>query len=181
MDTLWPKQSAPADDGSTPRFNSISQGPRRLSLGMRFQMRLMPVFLVAFLIAGCTPNWQCASAPDVRGPNSLANVHSFIATNGPNTYTNEANLDWEDFEPKVYISGLPWKKWNAKRFQARTSDGILYVLIGDAFHHDYYGVAYNPSTNHFPRWIRFKPVGDHWYVWLEPEFLDTSVTTGSYE
>lgn len=108
---------------------------------------------------------------------------SFVATNGWDAYA-ETNytIFWEDLEPKYYISELPWKQWSGQHFQALTRAGILYVLLGDAFHHDYYGVAYNPNTNRFPEWIRgFKPIGDHWYVWVQPEFWYSDKTDGRYE
>ncbi len=138
---------------------------------------------IAILLVGCTPKWRRTPRPDIKGSNALASVSSFIATNGWDMFTNkEETLDWEDLEPKTYITGLPWKKWSGKQFQAKTSGGILYVLLGDEFHHDYYGIAYNPTTNHFPQYVRrFRPVGDHWYVWAQPEFWYTDTTEGRYE
>jgi hypothetical protein len=41
----------------------------------------------------------------------------------------------------------------------------------EEWHHDFTGVAYNPNTNTFCSPIAgFKPVGQHWYVWAQPEF-----------
>lgn len=144
--------------------------------------RLALPCITALRLAGCTPEWRKTPGPDIHGTNALASVRSFIATNGWNTYATNVDIFWEDWEPKRYISELPWKTWSGKSFQATTSEGVLYVLLGDAFHHDYYGVAYNPNTNHFPEWIRgFRPVGDHWYVWSQPEFWYTAKTDGRYE
>ena len=146
-------------------------------------MKIFALLLVAMTFVGCTPTWKKTPAPDIHGTNSLASAMSFITTNGWNTYA-ETNYDifWEDLEPKFYISDLPWKKWSGQRFQALNREGILYVLLGDEFHHDYYGVAYNPNTNHFPEWIReFKPIGSHWYAWAQPEFWDSATTRGRYE
>jgi hypothetical protein len=59
-----------------------------------------------------------------------------------------------------------------RQYQALTRDGILYVLTEEGWHHEYGGVAYNPHTNRFPWTVRcFKPVGAHWYVWWQPEFM----------
>jgi hypothetical protein len=139
--------------------------------------------VVAISLMGCKRTWEKAPAPDILGTNGLASVISFVATNGWDSYggTNDT-VFWEYMEPNFYISDLPWKKWKGQRFQALTQDGILYVLRGDQFSHDYYGVAYNPNTNQFPRHIRsFKPIGDHWYVWAQPEFWDSATTDGRYE
>ncbi len=144
----------------------------------RLALALMPLFLF-----GCTRTWERVSAPDISGSNALASVSRFIATNSWNTYA-ETNFDifWEDLEPKRYISDLPWKAWSGQSFQAYSREGILYVLRGDAFHHDYFGVAFNPNTNHFPDWIRsFKPIGHHWYAWAQPEFWYSGTTRGRYE
>jgi hypothetical protein len=123
------------------------------------------------------------SAPDVQGSNALASVSSFTATNGWDMYTNKSYcITWEDLEPKFYISGVPWKAWSGKQLQAVTSDGILLVLLGDEFHHDYYGIAYNPKTNRFDQCVRsFKPIGNHWYVWRQPEFWASTPVDGRYE
>ena len=145
--------------------------------------RLLAFLLVVTTFIGCTPTWQKTSRPDIPGTNGLASVMSIVATNGWNTFsdTNEF-IFWQETQPTFYISNLPWTKWRGQQFQSLTKDGILYVLLGDAFHGDYYGVAYNPNANHFPEWIRgFKPIGDHWYVWAQPEFWSTATTHGSYE
>ena len=146
-------------------------------------MKCLTFLCAAFLLFGCEPKWTRTRPPDIKGSNALASVSHFIATNGWDMFTNkEETIYWEDLEPRLYITGLPWKKWSGKQFQAKTSGGILYVLLGDEFHHDYYGLGYNPTTNHFPEYIRwFRPVGDHWYVWSQPEFWYSATTDGHYE
>jgi hypothetical protein len=141
------------------------------------------ILCVAILFVGCDPKWTRTPGPDIKSSNAMASVSGFIATNGWDMFTNKKEtLDWEDLDPKVYITGLPWKAWSEKKFQAKTSGSILYVLLGDEFHHDYYGVAYNPTTNHFPEYVRwFRPIGDHWYVWSQPEFWYGATTDGRYE
>jgi hypothetical protein len=156
---------------------------KRFLYYVRCNMKLIAFSLVAMIFAGCTPTWQKTSGPDIQGTNGLASVMSFVATHGWNMHS-ETNkyIFWEESEPTFYIADLPWKKWRGQRFQALTKQGILYVLVGDEFHNDYYGVAYNPNTNHFPEWIRgFEPIGDHWYVWEQPEFWYTTITDGRYE
>ncbi len=146
-------------------------------------MSRIAIFLTTLAVVGCTPKWEKTKRPDITGSNAFASVVSFAATNGWNSYS-ETNkfIFWAEEEPAHYISGLPWKQLNKQSFPALTSGGILYVLQGDLFHHDYYGVAYNPNTNRFPEWIRrFKPIGDHWYVWAQPEFWATATTQGRYE
>jgi hypothetical protein len=149
-------------------------------------MTRVGILLTMLSLVGCTPTWEKTKAPDITGTNALASVFSFVATNGWDSYS-ETNtyIFWteeEDGKQPHYISGLPWKRLHDQRFWALTSGGILYVLLGDEFHHDYYGVAYNPTTNHFPEWIRgFKPIGGHWYVWAQPEFWSTATTDGHYE
>jgi hypothetical protein len=151
---------------------------------VKSKMKCFAIVLMALLLVGCTKTWEKVSAPDIHGSNALASVFSFIATNGWDTHARQTNdlIFWADEERRLYISGLPWKKWSGQSFPALTSRGILYVLLGDAFHGDYYGVAYNPNTNHFPEWIRgFKPIGGHWYVWAQPEFWYSAKTDGRYE
>jgi hypothetical protein len=98
-------------------------------------------------------------------------VERFTATNGWNMYTNQGGVLWESLDTNCVIGGLPWKRWSGQQFQALTRNGILFVLLDPGWHHDYSGVAYNPQTNRFPECIRgFKPIGDHWYVWMQPEF-----------
>jgi hypothetical protein len=146
-------------------------------------MTRVAILLTMFSIVGCTPTWEKAKAPDIIGTNALASVFSFVATNGWDSYS-ETNtyIFWTEDEPEHYISGLPWKRLHDQTFPALTSSGILYVLLGDEFHHDYFGVAYNPNTNHFPEWIRgFKPIGGHWYVWAQPEFWYSEKTDGRYK
>lgn len=135
-------------------------------------MRALALLTVAMLLTGCgQADWEKISAPDIRGSAALASVESFVATNGWNMYTNGGGVLWEYEEHPQYITGLPWSAFATNRFQATTRDGILYVMLDPGWHHDYSGVAYNPHTNRFPDCIRgFKPIGEHWYVWCQPEF-----------
>lgn len=96
-------------------------------------------------------------------------VESFIATNGWNMHTGALVFTY-GFDKPLPIRGLPWRSLKAKQFPALTHDGIFYVIL-DGWHHDCNGVAYNPKTNRFPPEIAgFRPIGDHWYVWAQPEF-----------
>jgi hypothetical protein len=116
--------------------------------------------------------WDDTPSPNIRGTNALAGVSAFIATYGWNSSTNDEDLDrWEDLQPH-YIRDLPWTQYKGRKFQALTYDGILYVLSNPGWHHDYGGVAYNPTTNRFPALMLngFKPIGGHWYVWCSLEF-----------
>jgi hypothetical protein len=138
--------------------------------------------LLQLLFVGCS-KWAQTGAPDITGANALESVNKFVATNGWNSYSEtNTSIFWAEAEPSHYITGLPWKHLTSQQFPALTSNGILYVLLADEFHADYIGLAYNPHTNHFPEWIRkFQPVGNHWYVWAQPEFWATSSTDGKYE
>ena len=98
----------------------------------------------------------------------MAAVEAFIATNGWNMQTNGSPF-WEG--RSKMIRGLPWRSMSRQEFVAVTEGGILYVLSNPGSHHDCAGVAYNPLTNRFAPTIRgFKPIGGHWYVWIQPEF-----------
>ena len=97
-------------------------------------------------------------------------VESFVATNGWNMQSNgppfeTAGRHWQ------MIRGLPWRSLRDREFRVLTQNGILYDLSNPGWHHDSAGVAYNPQTNRFGPTIRgFKPIGEHWYVWFQPEF-----------
>lgn len=128
------------------------------------------------LLAGCSRHWDALSAPDIQGTNAMAVVERFIATNGWNMQSNgppfeTAGKHWQ------LLDGLPWKSLHGRAFPALTQNGILYVLSHPGWHHDSAGLAYNPQTNRFGPTIRgFKPVGGHWYVWLQPEFQSETFT-----
>jgi hypothetical protein len=133
--------------------------------------RCLVVLAVAILMVGCN-RWDSKPGHFVRGTNAVAGVSAFIASYGWNSSTNDEDLDrWEDLKPH-YIHDLPWSKLRDQQFQALTHDGILYVLSNPGWHHDYGGVAYNPTTNRFPEVMLngFKPIGGHWYVWCSLEF-----------
>jgi hypothetical protein len=146
-------------------------------------VKRIAIFLTMISLVGCKPTWEKTRAPDITGSNALASVLGFVGTNGWESYSKtNTYIFWTKDEPAHYISGLPWKQLNSQCFPALTSGGVLYVLLGDEFHHDYFGVAYNPNTNHFSEWIReFRPIGNHWYVWAQPEFWATATTDGHYE
>jgi len=131
----------------------------------------LSVFLLCAL-AGCGPQaWERIPPPDIQHPAALASVEHFTVTNGWNMYTNQGGVQWEELDTNCVIGGLPWTRWRGQKFQALTRNGILFVLLDPGWHHDYSGVAYNPHTNHFPECIRgFKPISEHWYVWMQPEF-----------
>lgn len=145
---------------------------KRILLGLGLFVILVSV--ASFLYFGLyNPNhWDhVVSSPNITGPEAMAGVSKFIAAYGWNMSTNEDDLwSWEDLNP-CYIHDLPWKKYKDQQFQALTCNGILYVLSNPGWHHDYAGVAYNPTTNQFPaRMDGFKPIGGHWYVWCNLEF-----------
>jgi len=128
--------------------------------------------LIALVLqVGCTPSWERVPSPDVKGAAGLASISNFVAVHGWTMYTNEGGIWWEELDTNITIGGLPWVELATNRYQALTREGILFILLDSTGHHDYSGVAYNPHTNYFPESIRgFKPIGDHWYVWGQPEF-----------
>src|SRR5262245_37100162 len=136
----------------------------------RFLPKVNQLLALALVLTGCgQTDWKKVSPPDIQGASALASVDRFIATNGWNMYTNSGAVLWEYEERPKYITGLPWTAFSTNQFRAISRDGILYVLFDSGFHHDYSGVAYNPHTNRFPDCVRgFKPIGGHWYVWLQP-------------
>jgi hypothetical protein len=94
-------------------------------------------------------------------------VNSFVLTNGWNMQTG--TLGRLAFTKMKGIRGLPWKEIHDREFRAVTHNGILYVKL-KGWHYNDSGVAYNPNTNSFARSITgFKPLGNHWYVWAQPE------------
>ncbi len=122
--------------------------------------------------------WDEVPAPTVTGSNALAAVQAFISTNGWNMETNGLRVvDGSDrLKP---IRSLPWEAIKDREFNAVTYKGVLYVLL-KGWHHNLSGVAYNPQTNTFAPDIRgFKPIGEHWYAWAQPE--DPITLTKQYE
>ncbi len=129
---------------------------------------VLALLTVLVLLSGCG-GWDAMSPPDIHGTNALASVQAFVATNGWNMQTSgppfEANVS------PGQLSGIPWKKFTGQQLPALTQGGILYVVTERGFHHDLIGVAFNPQTNRFGPTIRgFRPLGEHWYVWTQPEF-----------
>jgi hypothetical protein len=125
--------------------------------------------LWCFLMFGGGGSWQERSAPDIRGPRAMIGVEDFVATNGWNMHTEGLLFSYGLVKTQP-IRGLPWKSLQKHEYSAVTHEGILYIIT-DGWHHDCNGLAFNPKTNHFPRSIMgFKPIGDHWYVWAQPEF-----------
>lgn len=149
---------------------------RRILLG--FALPLMLVSIVSFLYFGLyNPNhWDHVPAPNITGTGAMAGVSEFIAEHGWNMSTNVDDLwQWEDLKPN-YIRNLPWTRYKNQQIQALTYNGILYVLSDPGWHHDYAGVAYDPTTNEFPAIMDgFKPIGGHWYVWCILEFHPTDL------
>ena len=130
------------------------------------------LFIAAILVGCGRPATWKMSGPNVHGSNSLASVSAFVETNGWNMCTNEGGIFWEDLNTNWVIHGLPWTTLTNSHYPALTRGGILYVLTEEGWYHEYGGVAYNPHTNPFPRAVRFfKPVGEHWYLWWQPEAM----------
>jgi hypothetical protein len=122
--------------------------------------------------------WEQIPPPDLRGTNDPGAVHAFVRTHGWNMHTGFVALGWGFVETQP-IKGLPWKEIEHREFQAVTANGILYVIL-DGFAHNCLGVAYNPKTNRFDSaMVGFKPIGDHWYAWRQPE--DPMTLTQQYE
>ncbi len=121
-------------------------------------------------VCGCgNGTWQARSAPDIRGPSAMSAVMQFVATNGWSMHTGGVLFTYGGIKT-LPLKGLPWKDLVSRELPAVTDGGILYVPT-EWWHHDCNGVAYNPNTNRFPDWLAgFKPIGDHWYVWGQPEF-----------
>jgi hypothetical protein len=137
----------------------------------KFVAHCFAILTLASLMVGCN-RWDSKPGHYIKGTNALAGVSTFIANYGLNSSTNDEDLGrWEDLQPH-YIQDLPWSKLKNQQFQALTQNGILYVLSNPGWHHDYGGIAYNPTTNKFPELMLngFKPIGDHWYVWCNLEF-----------
>ena len=112
--------------------------------------------------------WDEVPPPTITDSNAMKGVDEFITTNGWNMYTNGYVFALNINKPKT-IRDLPWQAIHDREFPALTDQGILYVEFG-GFGGGCNGVAYNPKTNSFAWGIRgFKPVGQHWYVWLAPE------------
>lgn len=114
-------------------------------------------------------HWDEVPPPTITGSNALDYIAAFIATNGWDLETN-AGLIVDGTERMKPLRGLPWAVIQNREFPAVTHGGILYVMF-NGWHHDCNGVAYNPNTNAFAPGIRgFKHIGQHWYVWAQPEF-----------
>jgi hypothetical protein len=117
-------------------------------------------------------SWDEIPAPTLTGPKSMVAVQGFIKKYGWNMATNDIFGEMSHRScrnPMKPIRGLPWQAIKKREFQAVTSEGVFYVLLsGWAFNLS--GVAYNPKTNHFSSRIDgFKPIGQHWYVWIAPD------------
>lgn len=143
--------------------------PQPTSSSSLHRAALLRFVIASVLLAGCGGGrWDSISPPDIKTPVALAAVEAFVATNGWNM--QPIGPVFEGGAGRM-IRGLPWKKLKAGEFPALSQGGVLYVLTNPGWHHDSAGVAYNPQTNNFGPNIRgFKPIGDHWYVWIQPEF-----------
>jgi len=131
--------------------------PKRLALAMEQRGQASPPFGLY---------WELTSPPKLDTPDAMASVAAFVATNGWHMQTNEA-LWFHQAELAKPISGLPWPELQTNRLEAATRDGILYVRL-HTWAGETSGVAYNPQTNRFPpSVVGFKPLGGHWYTWLE--------------
>jgi hypothetical protein len=115
-------------------------------------------------------HWDEVPAPTSTGSNAMAAVQEFVAANGWNMETNRS-LFFDDPYHSDHIKpirGLPWKAIKDREFDALTHQGVLYVLLS-GWHHNLNGIAYNPNTNTFAYVSGFQPIGQHWYVWAQPE------------
>jgi hypothetical protein len=114
-------------------------------------------------------HWDEVPPPTITDSNAVMSVTAFIAVSGWNMETN-AELVVDGTERMKPIRNLPWVVIHSREFPAVTHNGVLYVMFG-GWHHDCNGVAYNPNTNAFAPGIQgFKHIGQHWYVWAQPEF-----------
>lgn len=113
-------------------------------------------------------HWDEVPAPTITGSTALEAVSNFIAANGWNMETNQNPVFTMGATLKP-IHGLPWTVIQNRDFEAMTHGGVLYVVFSCS-HHNCNGVAYNPNTNSFAPVIQgFKPIGQHWYVWAQPD------------
>jgi hypothetical protein len=111
--------------------------------------------------------WNEIPAPTINGLKGMKGIQDFVATNGWNMDTNWHGV--EGSKCMKLIQGLPWEAIKSQEFPAVSHDGILYILL-KGWHHNLSGIAYNPNTNAFASGIAgFRPIGDHWYAWAEPE------------
>lgn len=142
------------------------------------EMIKMPIAREAVVYKAFGLEWDGVPAPTVTGPEALAAVRAFVATNGWNMQTGGLLFTYGLDHPKP-IRGLPWEAIRDVEFPALSHNGILYVILSGR-HHDCGGVAYNPKTNVFPGAIKgFKHIGQHWYAWAQPE--DQLFLTQQYE
>jgi hypothetical protein len=112
--------------------------------------------------------WDEVPAPTLKDGGAMAAVNAFVATNGWNMQTGMLGR-FNFVKMMKPIRGLPWKEIYDREFQAVTHNGILYVVL-KGWHYNDSGIAYNPKTNSFaPSIAGFKPLGDHWYAWAQPE------------
>jgi hypothetical protein len=132
------------------------------------EMMKIPIFRASVVHPSFGLSWDEVPAPTITNSNAMASVNAFVVTNGWNMETNGWRvMDFSDHRKP--IRGLPWEAIKDREFGALTHGGVLYVLL-KGWHHNLSGVAYNPRTNSFAPGIRgFKPLGDHWYVWTQPE------------
>lgn len=113
--------------------------------------------------------WDEVPAPTMTGSNAMAAVNAFVATNGWDMQKDGGVFCVAFPDKSKPMRGLPWTVIHNREFRAVTYNGILYVFF-TGFHDDSSGVAYNPNTNTFTTGIDgFKPIGQHWYVWIQPE------------
>jgi hypothetical protein len=142
-----------------------------------FKHLYTPEFREIFTQMVVTPSfgyhWDTVPAPTMTGTNAMATVNDFIAANGWDMQKDGAVFSVVFPSQAKPIRGLPWKAIHEREFPAVTHDGILYVDFR-GFHDDGSGVAYNPRTN-VMRVAGFKPIGQHWYVWVTTDTTETFV------
>ena len=109
-------------------------------------------------------HWDEVPARTMTGSNAMAEIDSFIATNGWDMQKDGMVFTVLAPDKSKPMRGLPWEVIHDREFLAVTHDGILYVWF-KGWHHNDSGIAYNPKTNVFARDRAFKPIGQHWYVW----------------
>ena len=118
--------------------------------------------------------WDEVPPPTLTNASAMAEVNAFITANGWNMDGNGPGIRGLS-EKRCPIQGLPWREIRDRRFQAVTADGILYVMLR-GWNGFITGVAFNPRTNAISHSVDgFKPLGDHWYVWVQTPFPDSTL------
>ena len=131
------------------------------------EMMKIPLFRAKIVHPAFGIYWDEVPAPTLTNESSMASVNAFIATNGWTMHGgNLVPFSW--VKNRKPIRGLPWKENHDREFPATTHNGILYIRF-TGWHYNDNGVAFNPKTNTFAPALAFKPLRDHWYVWMQSD------------